>query len=247
MEAFECCGVCGRTILYGERSRVYLVPEGDSRTVCELCRDRAEQVGWVWELTAGSRPPTPGRKRGGLATLLRGRRRKRVGDDVLAGPSGAEEVAVVEEERPPDAEEPPARRPSPDPAAPGATVGRVQPVERSPRSRLETAIAAFNASAAARTVAGLSRSLGNPWVSVGAAAGSPGEVRVTVAWELSWYQWGVDLNSELLPVRQLDQGHEVDQLDGSARQWNATAAADGSLVLGIAPAGGDAAADPNDG
>ena len=47
--------------------------------------------------------------------------------------------------------------------------------------------------------------LGEPQVSVGAAAGSPSEVRVTVAWELTWYQWGVDLGDELragLPARQ---------------------------------------------
>ena len=67
------------------------------------------------------------------------------------------------------------------------------------------------------------RSLGEPWVSVGAAAGSPSEVRITVAWELSWYQWGVDLGDELRPVFQIDKGNEVEQLDRSARQWNASA------------------------
>jgi len=243
VEAFECCGVCGRTILYGERIRVYLVPAGDRRTVCELCRDRAERVGWVWEEMAGERPLTPARKRGALTTLLRGRRRKRGEGDVLVASAEAGEVAVAEgEEEEPEAEGPTARRASPDPAAPGATVGRVHPTERSPQSRLETAVEAFNGSGAARTVAGLIRSLGAPWVSVGTAAGSPSEVRITVAWELSWYQWGVDLSSELLPVRQLDKGHEVDQLDGSARQWNATAAADGGLALGTpsASAGGPA-------
>ena len=91
--------------------------------------------------------------------------------------------------------------------------------------------------AAARTVAGLTRSLGEPWVSVGAAAGSPTEVRITVAWELSWYQWGIDLGDELRSVFQIDKGNEVVQLDRSARQWNASAAEGGQVVLG-APAGG---------
>ena len=45
-------------------------------------------------------------------------------------------------------------------------------------------------------VAGLTRTLGDPKVSIGAAAGSSSEVRVTVAWELSWYQWGVDLEGD---------------------------------------------------
>jgi hypothetical protein len=104
----------------------------------------------------------------------------------------------------------------------------------SPQETHAQAIARFNASEAARTVAGLTRTLGEPWVSVGAAAGSPSEMRITVAWELSWYQWGVDLSDELATVFPIDKGGEIDQLDGSARQWNATATA-GQVVLG-APA-----------
>jgi hypothetical protein len=73
-------------------------------------------------------------------------------------------------------------------------------------------------------------------VSVGAAAGSPSEVRITVAWELCWYQWGVDLGDELRPVFQIDRGDELEQLDGSARQWNANAGPSGKLALG-APVG----------
>lgn len=142
-------------------------PKEGPRLVCELCRGRAEQLGWV------------------------------------------------------------------DPAAPGANVGKREPEAReAPGSRLERAVARFNASDAARTIAGLMRSLGKPWVSVGAAAGSPSEVRVTVAWELSWYQWGVDLADELRPVFQIDKGNEVEQLDRSARQWNASAGERGQLVLG---------------
>ncbi len=98
--------------------------------------------------------------------------------------------------------------------------------------RFERAVARFNASEAARTVAGLTRTLGPPRVSIGAAAGSPSQVRVTVAWELGWYQWCVDLGDEPRPVFQLGRGDEIDQLDGSARQWNASAGADGRLALG---------------
>lgn len=126
-----------------------------------------------------------------------------------------------------------------DPAAPGANVGRrPEPeVTESPHGRLERAIGRFNDSEAAHTVAGLMRTLGEPWVSIGAAAGSPSELRITVAWELSWYQWGVDLADDMRPVFQRDKGREVDQLDGSARQWNATAGSGGRLRLG-APAVG---------
>jgi hypothetical protein len=116
-----------------------------------------------------------------------------------------------------------------DPAAPGANVGR-----RRARldGRLESAVTRFNASETARTVAGLCRSLGRPAVSVGAAAGSPSEARITVAWELCWYQWGVDLADERRPVFAIAKGREVDELDRSARQWNAAAGRGGRLTLG---------------
>ncbi len=70
-------------------------------------------------------------------------------------------------------------------------MGRRGAVPSSPSGQ---AIARFNSSDAGRTAAGLTRSLGQPKVSVGAAAGSPSEVRITVAWELCWYQWGVDVD-----------------------------------------------------
>ncbi len=119
---------------------------------------------------------------------------------------------------------------SPDPAARGA---RVDPLEReaSPLSPFERAASRFNASEAGHTVAGLVRTLGPPWVSVGAAAGAPREVRITVAWELSWYQWGVDLGDEGRPVFQLAKGREIDQIDAAARQWNASAVEGGRIVL----------------
>ncbi len=171
MSPDETCAVCGRTILAGERTRSYMSPKDGPRLVCDLCRGRAERLGWV------------------------------------------------------------------DPAAPGANVGRRPEAEvaESPTGRPERALARFNASEVARTVAGLTRTLGAPRVSIGSAAGSPSEVRITVAWELCWYQWGVDLGDEMRAVFQLDKGDRVDQLDGSARQWNARAGEGGQLALGVPP------------
>ena len=100
--------------------------------------------------------------------------------------------------------------------------------------QLEDAVERFNASDSARTVAGLTRTLGSPRVSVGAAAGSASEVRITVAWELSWYQWGVDVGDESRPVFPLGKGGELAELDGSARVWNGRAAASGHLFFGDA-------------
>jgi hypothetical protein len=87
--------------------------------------------------------------------------------------------------------------------------------------RFELAVSRFNASEAARTVAGLTRTLGEPRVSVGAAAGAADAARVTVAWDLTWYQWAVASGEREQPVVELARGTELDQLDVAARQWNA--------------------------
>jgi hypothetical protein len=132
----------------------------------------------------------------------------------------------------PDAREHPAALP--DPAGRGMRPRRLQPdAGVSPVTRFERAIARFNSSDAGRTVAGLTRTLGAPSASVGDLAGTADEVRVTVAWELTWYQWGVDLGDELRPVYELKKGFEVEEIDAPARQWNASAH-DGRIVL-VAP------------
>lgn len=119
------------------------------------------------------------------------------------------------------------------PTAPGATVGRRRTGRKGESlRRTEQALEAFNLSREKRLVAGLVKTLGEPRVSVGAAAGSPSEVRITVAWELSWYQWSVDVAGEPVTVARLGNGREQAELDGSARMWNGGAAKDGELFLG---------------
>jgi hypothetical protein len=211
----ESCSICGRTILKGERTRAYISPEGERRQVCDLCRGRAEAVGWSPADDQGAPPRAARRRRRSVAALWRERQ----------GARGR---------RPGAAETRGERDHSPDPAARGAVVGRTETIPESPHSRLERAVRRFNDSKYARTVAGLMRTLGPPWVSVGAAAGTPSEIRITVAWELSWYQWVVDIASDTSPVVELDKGHEVSQLDAPARQWNAHAAEGGQLRLGSA-------------
>ena len=98
--------------------------------------------------------------------------------------------------------------------------------------RLEDAVDRFNESGSTRTVAGLTRTLGRPRVSIGAAAGAADEVRITVAWELSWYQWGVDTGDASRPVFELGRGGELAELDGSARVWNGGVVESGRLYLG---------------
>ena len=120
-----------------------------------------------------------------------------------------------------------------DPAAPGANVRRRR--VDSAADRLERAVECFNASEAARTVAGLTRSLGRPRVAVGAAAGSPTQVRITVAWELCWYQWCVEL-AGAGEVREVGRGEDLEQLDRSARHWNAKPSKGGAIAYGAAGA-----------
>ena len=215
MSGEETCAVCGRTILAGERVRGYVSADGP-RAVCTLCEAGAERLGWRPE-GAGYEEPAeaPAGRRRGLAGLLRRRARPA-----------------------PDPEPAPKRVSEDDPAAAGMRSEGARE-EVSALSPFERAASRFNASEAGRTVVGLVRTLGEPLVSVGASAGTPKEVRITVAWELSWYQWGVDLDDELRPVFQLDKGFEISQLDPPARQWNASVI-DGGRIVMVAPASGPA-------
>jgi hypothetical protein len=78
-------------------------------------------------------------------------------------------------------------------------------------------------------VGGLVRSLGPPQVSIGAAAGSSSHVRITVAWELCWYQWAVDQAGRVVEIA---KGEDIEQLDRSARHWNAKVGKGGRLLFG---------------
>jgi hypothetical protein len=119
---------------------------------------------------------------------------------------------------------------SSDPAARGARACR-SGAGHDQTQRFERAAARFNAGEAGHTVRGLVKTLGDPWVSVGAAAGTADEVRVTVAWDLSWYQWGIDLDDEARPAYELHKGREISELDAAARQWNASAVEGGRIVI----------------
>ena len=91
----------------------------------------------------------------------------------------------------------------------------------------------FNASSYRRTVGGIARSLGAARASIVPLSGVAGELAVTVAWDLSWYQYRV--TPELAqPVRLERRGHELDELEGAFREWNAHIEDDGRLVPEIA-------------
>jgi hypothetical protein len=91
----------------------------------------------------------------------------------------------------------------------------------------------FNASPYRRTVGGIAKSLGQPLASVVPLSGVNTEVVVTVAWDISWYQYRVLFDSAQ-PVRLAERGHELEQLEASFRTWNARVERDGRVVPEIA-------------
>jgi hypothetical protein len=91
----------------------------------------------------------------------------------------------------------------------------------------------FNQTDYRRTVAGIARSLGDPKASIRPLSGVSGEVVITIAWDISWYQYRVA--PELAqPVRLEERGHELGELDRLYKGWNAHLDEHGRLVPNIA-------------
>jgi hypothetical protein len=91
----------------------------------------------------------------------------------------------------------------------------------------------FNASQYRRTVGGIAKSLGSPRASIVRLSGVNAETVVTVAWEISWYQYRVSPDSDN-PVRLEERGHDPAELEGSFTDWNAQVEDDGRLVPALA-------------
>jgi hypothetical protein len=250
------CDICRRSMLAGERTRTFLTRDREPREVCDLCIVRAERGGWIPAELAGAPPPDPGRDSGGAVRRLVGRARESVAARAAERAEAKAERAAQSEaearaqreafsepptsaERAPEAVSEPVSPPRIERSAPRRQREAPEPrprrrsVPQNPEHRIRRAFECFNESSHRRTVGGLIRSLGGPWVSAVTSAETPAEVRITVAWELSWYQWEVDLTSDARPVRELTRGEEVAQLDEADRDWNAHAAEDGELRLGL--------------
>jgi hypothetical protein len=232
------CDICGRTILKGERTEPYLAPGGQRHMVCELCTDRAYNEGWIRESAHGEMPASTRRPQERRSLLGRMRRRRESPEPLevpvedylehdVHGTNGGEppmEVAPEHVEAVADLPPPPPRR---------RDARHVRAVPTNAQVKVERALELFNNSEHVRTIGGISRTLGEPWVSTSPLAEAPSEVSITVAWELSWYRYRVDLGDADDPVTLVSKGQELEELDGSMRDWNASALPDGKLAVGV--------------
>ena len=122
------------------------------------------------------------------------------------------------------------RQPPDEPVVAEPILRRLSP----PEQQMVEAADIFNSSDYRRTVGGIAKSLGEPRASIVPLSGVSGELIVTVAWDISWYQYRVSPESAQ-PVRLAERGHEMAELDAGYQHWNARIEQDGRLVPEISP------------
>ena len=217
------CDICGRTILKGERAEDFLAPGGERKRVCDLCSVRAQAESWIREsghgdLPAGRRRPE---RRESFLGMFRRRREQEPQE-------GAEEVWEPHAE-PGEAAERPPTPPREAPRDPR----HVRAVPTNAEVKVERALELFNESEHTRSIAGIMRSLGEPWVATEPDSAAPSRVDILIAWELSWYRYRVDLGDAGDAVALLEKGEELEQIEGEPPDWNTQASPDGRLALGV--------------
>jgi hypothetical protein len=234
--------------LRGEHADVFL-HGGARRMVCELCTARAAHEGWIREGLDDASVPSGGRARARGERSLLGRLKARREAAREAAAEWEEPPAVAAEEepwlRPPEAEpiyetEPEPQAHAVEERAPAQPMYEPQPdyeprlvhaVPTNADLKMGRALEVFNTGEHRRTVAGVARSLGAPVVCVRPSATEGSVVLITVAWELSWYRFEVDLGNEAAGVRVAAQGAELSELDADEQQPNAAADEHGGLHL----------------
>ena len=120
------------------------------------------------------------------------------------------------------------RKVEPEPVMPEPMLRRLSATEQA----MVEAAELFNDSAYRRTIAGIAKSLGEARVSFLPLSGVNPEVVVTVAWDISWYQYRVVFESGQ-PVRLAERGYELDELDDRFKDWNGHLGPDGRLTPDI--------------
>lgn len=244
--AVVACDVCGRTLLRGEHADAFIA-NGSRRMVCELCTARAANEGWIREGADNALIARRNGQRGGPRSLfgrLKPPRRavpppvelpyRRISANVDR--IGAGEKAHAPDEDAPLLESESAIVRGAEPVAAGAGVESREPrhvhaVPTNADLKMARALDVFNLSAHPRRIAGVTRSLGTPIVTVLPSEVEGAIVSIVVGWELCWYRYEVDLADEAAGVRVLGQGAELTELTEAERLANALADARGRLVL----------------
>lgn len=207
---FETCAVCGRTLLLGEHFERFIAPDGSRNAVCELCTPRATRARWIRETAADDTPAprAPATPRTGLLARIRSTFENR-------GESSTRRGGEREAKRS-------------RPATPPMQKRDVRAVPTTAEVKIERGIELFNGSQFPRTIAGLTRSLGQPQVAVWIE--SPAVVAIVVAWDITWYEYAVDLADINDPAALTSRGTDMVELGERVTQWNIQAGADGHLT-----------------
>jgi hypothetical protein len=236
IEEHTACDVCHRTMLKGEWAEPYLTPSRERRLVCQLCAPHAQREGWIRESAAPHAPAQPQRapERRGLRRWAARRRE--------AAAEFADEVTKRESENGHVGHEDSTEANGHDEADAPAVLSRLRKRATAPRKprqiravptnaqlKIGRALGLFNSSEHPRTLTGIARSLGAPHGSAIPSKVSAAEVLLTVAWELSWYQFTVDLSDPREPVQVRAQGQELAELDEDVRVWNLEVDGEGCL------------------
>jgi hypothetical protein len=225
----ETCSVCGRRLLQGEEINWFVAPDSSRHVVCELCVPRAERARWVRE------------REGEEIVQLRPTRGERVGlfrrmTDFFAAPDVDEtdSFASAPSERADQVSRREARatrrRDRKEPSVPPPPEPRdIRAIPTGAESRLEQGLELFNMSQFPRTIAGLTRSLGDPQVA--AVNDSDNSIEVFVGWDIAWYSYRVSLGDATEPVEQSGRGNDTIELADRITNWNAAADGFGRLFL----------------
>ena len=121
-----------------------------------------------------------------------------------------------------------ARGSEPEPVIADPVLRRLSPEEQA----LVEAAELFNGSPFRRTITAIAKSLGEARVSMLPLSGVNTEIVVTIAWDISWYQYRVVFDSSQ-PVRLIERGLELSELADRFQAWNASLDAQGRLVPNV--------------
>ena len=120
------------------------------------------------------------------------------------------------------------RREEPEPVVSEPVLRRLSPEEQ----LLVEAAELFNESPYSRTIAGIAKSLGEARVSMLPLSGTSSEIVLTIAWDISWYQYRLIPDSSQ-PVRLAERGYEIGELSDRYKLWNASLNAHGRVIPDI--------------